>query len=404
MTAHNPHILPLHILILEDHPFQQMLAREVTASLGIGRITCARDGADAFDKIRGADAPVDIVICDLKMEGMDGIEFIRHVATEKLAKAVILASALDDDLQRSVEDMARAYGVAVLGRLDKPITRDAVQALIERYMEQSQYRRSPPGADSPELSGDDIRQALRRQQFVPWFQPRIGVHDRELRGAEALARWLHPEHGTIGPDRFIPLVETHALMNEFTRVIMLQAMEQGRRWMLAGLHIPVSVNFSVTTLQDTDMAPVIRNIAVGAGMPPKLVTIEVTETGVTDNLAAVLETLTRLRMYGFGLSIDDYGTGYSSMRQLSRIPFTEVKIDRSFVSRVDSIPKNRAIVNSTLGLARELNLSTVAEGVETEAEWAALETMGCDLIQGFIIARPMAEEQFTEWVRRYDRR
>jgi EAL domain-containing protein (putative c-di-GMP-specific phosphodiesterase class I)/CheY-like chemotaxis protein len=403
MKAKDPSFLPLHILILEDHPFQQMYARELVASLGISHITTARDGSDAFEKIRGNPRPVDIVICDLKMEGMDGIEFIRHVATEKLAKAVILASVLDDDLQRSVEDMARAYGVTVLGRLDKPIARDDLQALIEGYAELSQSRHPRAGADGPPLSVEDIRQALKQRQFVPWFQPRINAQDRVLQGVEALARWLHPEHGTIGPDRFIPLVETHELMNEFTRVIMLQAMEQGRRWQLAGMQVPVSVNFSVTTLQDTDMASIIRNIAVGAGMPPKQVTVEVTETGVADNFAAVLETLTRLRMYGFSLSIDDYGTGYSSMRQLSQIPFTEVKIDRAFISRVDSTPKNRAIVNSTLSLARELNLNTVAEGVETEAELTALKTMGCDLIQGFIIARPMAGELCTEWMQKYNR-
>jgi EAL domain-containing protein (putative c-di-GMP-specific phosphodiesterase class I)/CheY-like chemotaxis protein len=402
MKAKDTSFLPLHVLILEDHPFQQMYARELVASLGISNITTARDGSDAFEKIRGNPMPVDIVICDLKMEGMDGIEFIRHVATEKLAKAVILASALDDDLQRSVEDMARAYGVTVLGRLDKPIARDDLQALIEGYAELSQSR-ARDGVDGPPISVEDIRQALKQRQFVPWFQPRINAQDRALQGVEALARWLHPEHGTIGPDRFIPLVETHELMNEFTRVIMLQAMEQGRRWQLAGLQVPVSVNFSVTTLQDTDMAAIIRNIAVGAGMPPKQVTVEVTETGVADNFAAVLETLTRLRMYGFSLSIDDYGTGYSSMRQLSQIPFTEVKIDRAFISRVDSIPKNRAIVNSTLNLARELNLNTVAEGVETEAELTALKTMGCDLIQGFIIARPMAGELCTEWMQKYNR-
>lgn len=393
----------LHVVILEDHPFQQLFAKGVVESLGITQITNARDGADAFEKIRSSPSPVDIVICDLKMEGMDGIEFIRHVATGKLANAIILASVLDDDLQRSVEDMAKAYGVTVLGRLDKPITKKALKVLFERYGKLFTRQRSRKNQDNSPIPLKDIQHALQQKQFVPYFQPRVDTHYRKLQGAEALARWRHPEQGIVSPDRFIPVVEAHGLINEFTQVIMWQAVAEGRRWLDAGLHVPISVNFSVTTLQDTDTVAAIRNIVIEAGLSPKLVTIEVTETAVADNLAAVLETLTRLRMYGFGLSIDDYGTGYSSMRQLSRIPFTEVKIDRAFVTNLDSVPKNRAIVNSILTLARELNLSTVAEGVETEAEWAVLEAMGCDQVQGFIISRPMAGDRFIPWAQQYNR-
>lgn len=392
---------PLHVVILEDHPFQQLFARGVVESLGITNITNARDGADAFEKIRNNSSPVDIVICDLKMEGMDGIEFIRHVATGKLANAIILASVLDDDLQRSVEDMARAYGVTVLGRLDKPITREALKILIDRYTGLIARQRSRNDRDNSPMPLEEIRQALKRNEFAPHFQPKVDAHFRMLQGAEALARWQHPQLGIIDPYRFMPVVEEEGLIDEFTQVVLTQAMIQGRRWLDAGLHVPISVNFSVMTLQDPDVVTTIRNTVVSAGMSPKLVTIEVTETAVADNLAAVLETLTRLRMYGFGLSIDDYGTGYSSMRQLSQIPFTEVKIDRSFVSNLDNNPKNRAIVNSTLTLAHELKLSTVAEGVETEAEWNELELMGCDLIQGYIVSRPMAGEQFTAWARQY---
>jgi EAL domain-containing protein (putative c-di-GMP-specific phosphodiesterase class I)/AmiR/NasT family two-component response regulator len=387
----------LSVLLLEDHPIQRAAAAAILEEIGVGEVLEAGDGAEAMELLSSRALPVDIVFCDLMMDGMDGIEFIRHLSEQKLASTVVLASALNEEVLQTVETMAANVGLTVLGRLAKPLHQAELRTLLERYRQQKQHHPPAPYRASPQRSLEEIQEALAQKQFTLWFQPKVSIETRALVGVEALVRWQHPKDGIIFPGAFIPAMEASGLIHPLTEQVLELSLAFARRQLDIGRSLKISFNLSASSLFDTDIPSRFRSLAQRYNVPTRLLVAEVTETAVEENLASVLEILTRLRIYGFGLSIDDFGTGYSSIQKLSRIPFTELKIDRSFVDKADVRPKNQAILRSMMQLARDLELETVAEGVETEMEWNLLAALGCQLVQGYYIAKPMSEAALMQW-------
>jgi EAL domain-containing protein (putative c-di-GMP-specific phosphodiesterase class I) len=238
---------------------------------------------------------------------------------------------------------------------------------------------------------------LREKQFEPFFQPKVDLANGRVLGAEALARWRHPDHGVIPPYAFIAPLEQSGEIDVLTLLMLEKAARACATWRERGLELTVSVNLSLVSLSDTTIAERITAIVRAGGLDPLHMILEVTETAAMTEIAPALENLTRLRMHGFGLSVDDYGTGFSSLRQLTRVPFTELKIDQSFVKNCSTNPSSLAIVESSVQMARRLNLKSVGEGVETQAEWDALKAIGCDMAQGYFIAKPMQQSLFQEF-------
>jgi EAL domain-containing protein (putative c-di-GMP-specific phosphodiesterase class I) len=220
-----------------------------------------------------------------------------------------------------------------------------------------------------------------------------------VKGAEANARWRHPERGLISPSAFIPVLESSRLIDALTEAMLKSAAANCRRWREAGCLASVSVNLSLGMLSNTGLADHMKTIVIAQGIEPQHVIFEVTESAASGDLGKALENLSRLRMKGFGLSIDDYGTGYSSMERLARVPFTELKIDKSFVQNADADPSNRAILESCLEMAQKLRIDAVAEGVESQAQWNMLRDLRCPLAQGYFIAKPMDAFGFFDWLR-----
>jgi EAL domain-containing protein (putative c-di-GMP-specific phosphodiesterase class I) len=235
-------------------------------------------------------------------------------------------------------------------------------------------------------------------QFEPYFQPVVELATGRVVGAEALARWRHPGYGLLGPELFLPPLASAGYMDELSWIMFaLTAMEAGA-WRAKGLRLTVSVNVSATSLADPNYADAVTQIVQGHALDPAQMILELTETEAILNLAVALENLTRLRMRGFGLAIDDYGVGFSSMQELSRMPFTEVKIDRSFVASASTSEKHRMMVEHTINIAHQLGLKTVAEGVETKSEYKLLADLGCRRVQGYYVAKPMDSAEFLRWV------
>jgi len=230
------------------------------------------------------------------------------------------------------------------------------------------------------------------------MQPKVLVSDGRVCGAEALARWRHPELGVLPAGAFIPTLEQEGLVDELTWTMLRRSALWCARWHAQGIAVTVSVNVSLTSLGDVQLADHVLAIVREEALQPRQVVLEVTESAATTDTAHALENLGRLRMRGFGLSIDDYGTGHSSMQQLSRIAFTELKIDRSFVADSAVDESTRVILGSSLEMARQLGIDAVAEGVETPADWRLLRALGCEMAQGYLIGRPMEAERFADWV------
>ena len=246
----------------------------------------------------------------------------------------------------------------------------------------------------------DLRRALDvDDQITLHYQPKIDVRTEAVVGVEALARWQHPERGPISPGEFIPVLETTSLIHRFTDRVLAIALAQARTWLDAGHRLPVAVNISTRTLLDTSFPDRVATLLADTRVPGELLCIEITEHTVMTDPATTIEALRRIRALGVKTSIDDYGTGYSSMTYLKLLPLDELKIDRSFVHDMARDHANRALVRSTVELGRNLNLTVVAEGVEDAETHLALQAVGCDLAQGYHFARPMPADVLTARLR-----
>jgi diguanylate cyclase (GGDEF)-like protein len=245
----------------------------------------------------------------------------------------------------------------------------------------------------------ELRRALEQQdQLVLHYQPKVALDPGHLVGVEALVRWYHPAKGIVPPTEFIPIAESTGLINKLTAYVLDQAVRQARAWLDAGLSVPIAVNLSPRCLLDIDLVDLVRGLLVAHRLPAGLLRLEMTETAVMTNPALAMKTLTGLHELGIRLSIDDYGTGYSSMAYLNRLPVDELKVDRSFVLNMLDNDNDAVLVRSAIDLGHNLGLTVVAEGVEKAEHVAALRDFGCDVAQGYHYARPMPPDEVTSWL------
>ncbi len=390
----------LQVLVLEDHGFQRRMALRLLAEIGVDSALEAADGGAALALLETLPQPPDVVLVDLDMPGMDGIEFIGHVAQRRLARAVALVSALDPALLNTVQTMARAYGLRVLGSIEKPLTAERLRTVLLTYED---LLEDDDLVEQVEVDLAELELALTRGEVTPWFQPQVEFGNGQVVAVEALARWRRSDGKLVRPLNFVSLLEHEGLAQALTDSMLEQACQWKRRWDGDGMRLRICVNISPVALVDPSAADHYQQIVRDHGVDPADVMLEVTESSLMSDAARGLGVLARLRLKGFGLSIDDFGTGYSSLAQLSQIPFTELKIDRGFVSGAPRQPRKRAVIEASLGLARKLQLQVVAEGVETVEEWQLLAELGCGIAQGHLIAHSTPGEELHDVVGRWRR-
>jgi EAL domain-containing protein (putative c-di-GMP-specific phosphodiesterase class I) len=394
----------LHILVLDDEPFMLKLLARMLARQGCGNVSTAATGVAGLEIVRGP-SPPHLILCDLNMPEMDGIEFIRKLVEHKYTGSLILVSGEDTRLLQAAAQLAVAHSLQLLGHLGKPVLPDKLAHLLDCWCDARWRGLKAQGADgesggpaqAPVYQAAELAAAIRDGDLINYYQPKVAVGSGRVVGVEALVRWRHPVDGIVYPDRFIGLAEDSGLIDELTRAVFIAAMAQAKIWDEAGLNLSVSVNVSMANLCSVDFLDFIVNQAAAAGVAPRKILLEVTESRLMQDLRAPLEVLARLRLRRFRLSVDDFGTGYSSLVQLRDIPFDELKIDRSFVHGACDDATKRAICSASVGLARQMGLDTVAEGVEDEADWRFLQAIGCDLAQGYFIARPMPADAVQAW-------
>jgi diguanylate cyclase (GGDEF)-like protein len=247
----------------------------------------------------------------------------------------------------------------------------------------------------------DLRRALERHELVLHYQPKMTLSTGDVCGVEALVRWQHPQQGLLSPDQFIPLAEHTGLIGPLTDYVLDAALTDIRIWADRGLHVPVAVNLSTRNLLDPELASKVAGLLRKHALPAKVLELEVTESALMTEPVRARETLTRLHDLGIGVAIDDFGVGYSNLSQLRALPVTELKIDRSFVTTMDTDIGNAHIVKGVIDLSHNLGITTIAEGVETEATMAALRIAGCDIVQGYYVAAPMRAAELTTWLGSY---
>jgi len=243
----------------------------------------------------------------------------------------------------------------------------------------------------------DLRRALDRGELVLYYQPQVNIRTGDIVGAEALVRWQHPERGLIFPDEFIPLAEHTGLIGPLTRHVLDAALAQARRWSDAGRPLTVSVNLSARNLLDEGLPNQVAELLAAHVVAPELLELEVTETAIMTDPVRAQQVLEKLAALGIRISIDDFGVGYTSLGQLRNLPVSELKIDRSFVTTMTEDPSNALIVRTVVDLGHHLGLTLVAEGVETAQALTVLSGLGCDIAQGYHLARPITVAAFDSW-------
>ena len=388
----------MRVLLVEDHAFQRRLGLRLLEDIGIGSVMEAAEGFEAIEMLRAMESPPHVVLVDLDMPGMDGVEFIGLIAQHRLAPAIAVVSAMDVALLHAVQVMAQASGLRVLGSVEKPLSNAKLTHVLSLLDSEASISAIDPAV---QVNVEQLRHALSNGLIVPHFQPQAEFSNGKIVSVEALARWVQPNGQFLSAANFMPLVEAHGMIEEFTQHMLVESCAWRKRWAQADLQIKVSVNVSAQNLTGPEVADRYENVVRSHGMRPEDIVLEITESSVMSDTARGLAMLARLRLKGFGLSVDDFGTGYSSLAQLSQIPFTELKIDRGFVHRAPEQPRKLAMIETSIDLARKLGLKVVAEGIETIEEWQLLAQLGCDYAQGYLISAAVPGDHLLETIDRW---
>ncbi|MEO8718891.1 MAG: EAL domain-containing response regulator [Burkholderiales bacterium] len=386
----------VRIFALDDEPFMLKLIARMLENQGFTSVSCfetARAALESYDK---PSTPPDVILLDLNMPDIDGVEFVRKLVERRYAGSLVLMSGEDERVLQTAEKLVHAHKITLLGRLDKPVSPQKMAALFDKWAPLQQ--RGLQAAKKP-YAAEEVRAAIGKGELVNYYQPKVAVATGEVVGVETLVRWRHPVAGMVFPDQFVGVAEAHGLIDDLTRAVLTGALTQANAWRQMGLDLRVAVNVSMDNLTSLGFPDLVAGLAVNAGVPPRALMLEVTESRLMQDTRAALDILTRLRLKRFGLSIDDFGTGHSSLSQLRDIPFDELKIDRGFVHGAEANKTVRAIYDASLSLAKQLGMEVVAEGVEDRADWDFLCRTGCHLAQGYFIAKPMPAADPPSWMK-----
>lgn len=327
-----------------------------------------------------------VIILDLQMPGMDGVEFLRWLAGRQISSRILLISGEGTRVLNAALRLGEELKLNMLGTMQKPLR----LSVLEKFLQN--VHQTLPSAES-------LRSALEQRQMVLHYQPQIALDasGETIVGMEALVRWQRPDVGLVPPAEFIPLVEQSGLIVPMTEYVLMQAVQEIIAWREQGLALAVAVNISPMLLERLDLPDFFSEMVSRAGVEPNKLKLEVTESGTMQNVTRSMDILTRFRLKGFDLCMDDFGTGYSSLVQLHRMPFSELKIDKSFLLECERNDEARVIIHTCVDLARNLGLSVCAEGVETKAALQLLQDFGCTHAQGYYIGRPMPAAEVLKW-------
>jgi len=398
VEADRERFAPLSVLVVDDQEHVRRWIRRVLTEMGITKVTEASDGKDALARVAAPGATFDLILCDLRMPGFDGVQLIRSMALIGVHTAVILISVESERVLETSALLAEERGLRVLGVVAKPVSADKLAPLIKSMEEVTALPRGNPPPPRDQLRGELPKGAL---HLV--YQPKIEMATGRLAGVEALARWRHPELGALQPDAFVYLCEEVPALGAWLLDYTLEdALGFAARWMEDGHPVDVAVNVHAGAFDDLDLPDRIEGLAKAHGVPTSRLTLEVTERSVARDAVRMLDVATRLRIKGFGLAVDDFGTGQSGLAQLRRLPFNQLKIDGQFVHGAAESGSKRSVVEASVALARNLQITSVAEGVQRRAEWDLLQDLGCEQMQGYFTARPMTEEGLHAWVAQWE--
>ncbi|TWX72759.1 EAL domain-containing protein [Colwellia sp. C1TZA3] len=385
----------MKILVVDDSEVQRNHLINLCNKHGLSNVVSVSNGVLAVDILQ--DKSFDLVFIDLEMPVMDGITLVREIAKDKLAPAVTILSAKDPALIASIGTMAESDGLSVLGTFKKPMQDTDLLGCIKRIAYNSE--KTIPDEIPNRITAKDLMTGMIEKQITLFYQPKLTCKGLLLKGVEALARWQHPKYGHVSPVEFITAAEELDLIWELTYYLFEIVLKQKVKWHSLGINCHIAFNLSPVSLSGHDIVNKIARQVTLYKVDPKEIILEVTENAICREVSDAIETLAKLRLQGFKIAIDDYGTGFANSEQLSRVPATELKLDRILVDSIATRPQKLVILKSSINLARDLGLYTVAEGVESFEDFQLLCKLNINLVQGYYFARPMKPEALVSWLK-----
>ena len=384
MTSHTR-----NLLVIDDQRLDRAIVSHAATRAGFQATGAAgiQETRDLFEQ----GMQFAFIVLDLSLGHEDGLEALPLIAQFNKAAVVIFTSGFDARVLAASQRLASGLGIQVAGVLRKPIM---PAVLIDLLQPKAGVRTPSANLDTATLRPDDLRVAIAENLVQPWFQPKQSLTTGAIVGAEALARWITPQGELIAPYRFIPVAETSELLAALTDTMLDQSLRACAQWRRHRPDCWVAVNVSPLLLNDPKLTDRIDASLHRHGVPPGALVLEVTESNGIPDTACATEILTRLRIRGVNLSIDDFGTGHSSLLSLVRMPFNEMKIDQTFVREAINNSDSRKVVRASASLGRELGLNVVAEGVETTVIEELVGDAGCHVGQGWLYGKAVPLDDF----------
>ncbi len=396
MQKKAPVMTPNTALIIDDDPIFHLVAEEALLALGAEDISFADDGAIGLDMITRSPSQFDLVICDLQMPNLDGISVLRELGRIAFKGALVIVSSEEEDLIGLVRRMAQMVGVRVLGTVRKPLTVDNLRAVLLKGDDHSHHIPEIP------VTRHALKTALNEKRLIPFFQPKIDLRSNQVCGVEVLTRILDDHGQPTNPAAMLRAAEQYDLMMPFTMAVIEHTVADYNNFKAQGCDLECAINLSPSMLTDLDLPDALTDICAASNVDTSRITLEITEDQLIEYKASVLEVLSRLRLRGFRLSIDDFGTGATSIEQLRLFPFNELKIDKSFVAAALDDKFAKTTVETSIRLAAMLHISVVVEGVETPEQLAYVKKAGANVAQGFLISKPLPVQELTKWISEFD--
>lgn len=376
------------IVIDDDRAFGEFVNK---VAMGAGYAVTVTDRIGEFRRVLGENPPA-VIVMDLQMPEVDGFELLRELSKmQSKAKLIVVSGVADPRTLETAGRFGRELGLAMAGVMGKPVRASDLKAVLIGLRESAE-----------KATVDGLREAIVNDRLFLEYQPKIDIRTRKLVGVEALVRWRGEFGRIIPPDTFIPLAENSGLIDDLTLWTIDRALKQRRAWQEKAFDLKIAINISAKNIHDRRLPDLLGDKCRELGVPPEAITIELTETASMGDVATLLEVLGRFRIKGFHLSIDDFGTGYSAIAQLVKLPFSELKVDKSFVSEMDRIRDAAIVTKAIIDVGHNLGLVVVAEGVETEVQFKMLAEYGCDTAQGFYFFRPMEADRMETLAGMFD--
>ncbi len=386
------------LLVVEDDLVQRTIIGTISAKLGYDTVSAST--FEIASKLLRTEK-FDKMTLDLSLGEHDGVELLRLIAALKLnAMPIVIVSGCEERVQNTIKRVAAGLNLSLTHCLVKPLNIDKLRVAL---MRPALYSAAADGqANAPAISRDRIVAALKQKEFLVELQPKIDLRTNEIDGAEALARWLAPEFGMVSPAIFVPLVEEFGLMPELTHLICDAAVATSRRLIRQSPGFTVAVNVSASDLNDLTLPERIDGILRTYEVAPESLIVEVTESVAMSDVDRAMDVVSRLRLKGMGAAIDDFGTGFSSLAALAKLPFSELKIDRSFAGTCGTDKDMMKIVEASIALAKAFGMRVVGEGIDNRSTLSALRAVGCDIGQGYLFAPTLGIRQFSHLMNRWD--